>query len=328
MDEKRTQETTWQTLRLLKYICEHGGIHLDELGAALGVGDDKKKAKTRKRRLDTLKEFFEEEIGKEILIKESRDYYRAVNLDSMRALLNFADRKEIQSYIQIINEILPTYLNALDEKTRSDLKRHFSSSQKLYLFRTNSFEEFKDRKLLKKIEEAIIKKRRCTLKYKGVVYAECRPLRILFMEGNLYLATMTEDHEINGGFKFLRLSLLESFSMQSHEFHHTEMMAQAERFLETFQTPFARFDKSEFEVVLHVASEVAIHFIQKKHLPSQDIELLKDGSLRLYYYVTNSLEILPLVKKWIPHITILEPQWLKEEFEKMLKDYLDLTKPS
>ena len=34
------------------------------------------------------------------------------------------------------------------------------------------------------------------------------------------------------------------------------------------------------------------------------------------------MEILPIVKYWIPHIYVLEPKWIKEIVEKDLEEYL------
>lgn len=36
------------------------------------------------------------------------------------------------------------------------------------------------------------------------------------------------------------------------------------------------------------------------------------------------MEILPLVKKWLPNIKIISPKTLKDKFNEELKSYLDL----
>jgi predicted DNA-binding transcriptional regulator YafY len=38
--------------------------------------------------------------------------------------------------------------------------------------------------------------------------------------------------------------------------------------------------------------------------------------------ITNDMEIIPLVKYWLPHIKVLEPQGIIEKIEKDLVQYL------
>ena len=38
--------------------------------------------------------------------------------------------------------------------------------------------------------------------------------------------------------------------------------------------------------------------------------------------ITHEMEILPLVKYWIPHLHVLEPIWLRDEIKSDLEDYL------
>jgi predicted DNA-binding transcriptional regulator YafY len=43
-------------------------------------------------------------------------------------------------------------------------------------------------------------------------------------------------------------------------------------------------------------------------------EKLDDGSIIFTLDYTQPLEILPFIQKWLPHLVILEPQELKEEY--------------
>ena len=94
-------------------------------------------------------------------------------------------------------------------------------------------------------------------------------------------------------------------------------------FLKEFQTPFAWFD-SEYKQVKISISEYAKEFFKlKKHLPSQEYKELPDGTAQLAYYVTNYMEIALLVKKWFPHLKIIEPLEWKERFNNEIKQYLE-----
>src|SRR5690606_17909290 len=96
---------------------------------------------------------------------------------------------------------------------------------------------------------------------------------------------------------------------------------EAEDFLKKFQTLFSNYKKEPFEVVLKIDESVKRFFINKKFLSSQTILENKDD-LIVSFKVTNSMEILPLVKKWLPNIKIVSPKEIKEQFEEELREYL------
>jgi len=65
----------------------------------------------------------------------------------------------------------------------------------------------------------------------------------------------------------------------------------------------------------------------KKFLSSQKLkEKLDDGSIIFTLEYTQSLEILPFIQKWLPHLIILEPKELKEEYIENLSLILSIQK--
>jgi predicted DNA-binding transcriptional regulator YafY len=42
--------------------------------------------------------------------------------------------------------------------------------------------------------------------------------------------------------------------------------------------------------------------------------------------ITHEMEILPIVKYWIPRLYILSPQWIKEMVEDDLQEYLEASR--
>ena len=57
----------------------------------------------------------------------------------------------------------------------------------------------------------------------------------------------------------------------------------------------------------------------KKFLSTQKFkEKLEDGSIIFTIKYTQPMEILPLIQKWMPDLTIIEPQELKDEYIKKL----------
>ena len=70
------------------------------------------------------------------------------------------------------------------------------------------------------------------------------------------------------------------------------------------------------------ASRIAAKYFyegMKPFLTSQKFEkILDDGSVVFTLEYTQPIEIMPLIQSWLPNITILEPQELKEQYIKQL----------
>ena len=85
------------------------------------------------------------------------------------------------------------------------------------------------------------------------------------------------------------------------------------------------FGQEKQEVILTVHADVALHFQQRQLLPEQQvIKKLDDGGLLLSSRITHITQILPLVRYWIPHLKIVNPEGLQDEMEKDLKEYLNI----
>ena len=141
------------------------------------------------------------------------------------------------------------------------------------------------------------------------------------MEGNLYLACLTDD-DINNGFKFLRVNEIENYIIDTNEFNEVDKVLEARQFIKEFQTPFTKFQSDYIQVVMLASPEITKFFMKKKHLPSQEEKLLEDGSLQLTFYVASYMEISILVKKWLPSLKLVEPEEWGNRLREELKTYL------
>jgi predicted DNA-binding transcriptional regulator YafY len=78
-----------------------------------------------------------------------------------------------------------------------------------------------------------------------------------------------------------------------------------------------------YKVTLNISKEIAKYFQRKPISKTQKMEsLYEDGSMNISVEITNDMEIIPLVKYWIPHIKVLEPQGIIVKIEKDLKSYI------
>lgn len=75
-----------------------------------------------------------------------------------------------------------------------------------------------------------------------------------------------------------------------------------------------------------LASSEMIHFfngyIQKHENFETILKHKDDGSIEFIFLYMNSIEILPFIKMWVPHLRVITPQCLKDELEDELKRYL------
>lgn len=315
-------DTSLETLKLLKYLIENNSICTSQLNTIL---NNDKSERSNLRQFKTIQYFFKKEFDVDIFEKSSRGCYEVVNKEVLKQSLNFTDKKELLSYVKILKEILPNYYEKLDSELKKEIETSSQKSKELYHFHNNPLEDFSNNHLLKEIEQSITKKRKVNFTYKNINYTDAKPLQIVFMEGNLYLAILTNE-ELNGGFKFLRINYMQDYKTLRTEYNETASISKAYEFLKEFQTPFAWFD-SEYKQVKISISEYAKEFFKlKKHLPSQEYKELPDGTAQLTYYVTNYMEIALLVKKWFPHLKIIEPVEWKERFSNEIKQYLESDK--
>lgn len=146
--------------------------------------------------------------------------------------------------------------------------------------------------------------------------------RIVFAQGNWYLSVFNKDIELNGGFRFLRISKIKNVDISSKTFQKNK---QVDNFINTFQSLFTYFNRESFRVVVKISPDVSKFFINKKFLSSQVVADSKyeDGSLKVYFEINNEMEIMPLIQKWLPNIEIVSPSWLRnlyiENLSKMLQ---------
>ena len=85
------------------------------------------------------------------------------------------------------------------------------------------------------------------------------------------------------------------------------------------------FSQASIKVKLAIKQEVANYFLRRSLLANQQIIDQDDQQLIISTEVAFEQELLGTVQYWLPHISILEPQYLQENLEKMLKNYLSDT---
>ncbi|WP_434581564.1 WYL domain-containing protein [Sulfurimonas sp. NW15] len=147
-------------------------------------------------------------------------------------------------------------------------------------------------------------------KYKTVL----KPLKIVNFEGFWYLIALRGDT--------LKKYYLKNISTPKILERTFTTDSKIESLLENSISIWFQEDVEPFEVKLY-ADKAATKYFQRRPLPTQKIESLsEDGTMEFSVKITHEMEILPLVKYWIPHLHILEPEWVKEIMHEDLAIYL------
>lgn len=82
-------------------------------------------------------------------------------------------------------------------------------------------------------------------------------------------------------------------------------------------------DKEPFEVKLLADSSIAKYFHRRPVSPKQKLLAThENGSLEIAVPITSEQEILPVLKYWMPHLTVLEPVWLREKMVESCQNWL------
>ena len=170
-------------------------------------------------------------------------------------------------------------------------------------------------KLLAMLSEAIEKNQQIGFLYN----AEPRvvePYRLIHHHGSWYLAAVRK-----GKLLTYRVSRI-TRSYQQHELSTFKPNPDILKQLEDENSIW--FGQEKSEVILKVHADVVLHFMQRQLLPEQElVKTLEDGGILVSSKISHAMQLLPLVRYWIPHVEIISPKHLQDELEAGLKWYLE-----
>ena len=144
-----------------------------------------------------------------------------------------------------------------------------------------------------------------------------KPLKIANYEGFWYLVALDGRNDI---LKKYYLKNMKTITVLETVF---ESEAKLDDLLDNSISIWFDHTVDPYKVTLNISKEIAKYFQRKPISKTQKIEsFYKDGSMDISVEITNDMEIIPLVKYWLPHIKVLEPQGIIEKIEKDLVQYL------
>lgn len=134
------------------------------------------------------------------------------------------------------------------------------------------------------------------------------PLKIVNFEGYWYFLATTKGE--NDAIKKYYLKNISNIKTTETIF---EIGNRIDRILDKVSSIWFDNTKEPFEIKIFVDSEI-IKYIERKPIsPSQSFESInEDGSSVITVKITHEMEIMPIIKYWIPCLKVLEPKWIDD----------------
>ncbi len=238
---------------------------------------------------------------------ESKKYYLDLNY------LGKIAPKDIRNFAQLsgINHLYPS-LDMSFLRELLDSRAHQIYSAKGYSFEDVS--QFKE--LFKVLGKAIQEQRQISFVYKGEPRL-VQPYRLIHHHGSWYLAAVRKNQLRT--YRISHIQLMQSPDEDSQFVPDPNIVKLVEN------DDSIWFGQDKQEIILSIDSQVAFHFKQRSILPEQQIvKELNDGGLLVSSKINHDMQLLPLIRFWIPHLKIVNPEGLQEELEIDLKKYLSI----
>lgn len=180
--------------------------------------------------------------------------------------------------------------------------------------------------MIKYLEISIKSKKQISCNYKTnnfkTITLNLKPLKIVNFEGYWYLLAIEESD--NKTIKKYYLKNIFNLKTTAKLFIIDDRI---DRILNKVSSIWFDNTKEPFEVKISVSSEISKYIQRKPISPSQKfISIKEDGSSVVAVKITHEMEIIPIIKYWLPHMKILEPTWIDKIIEEDLKKYLNKDK--
>ena len=175
-------------------------------------------------------------------------------------------------------------------------------------------------KFLKTAESAISANKRLRIVYESTEKDrkeyKLEPLKLIFYEGYWYLASRYpgQDWIITN-----RLDRIKNLELLEESFQPPKNL---QKILHDSQSIWFN-EKRDRVVRIKVSADAAPIFKDRSHFPLQKIvKLNRDGSLVLEAKLCHYMEAIPLIYRWMPHLTVVSPKDLRDMVKRNVSIYL------
>ena len=229
----------------------------------------------------------------------------------------FGDEELLILYLSLhtVEDITPKFKNITDKLFSKLMRGNYMSP---YFIKQDPFESIDiDSRLMNQLEEAIAERKLVRLELANGHEVEVEPYKIVSFDEIWYLFA-----------KDIHLQKVRTYMISKIDYCQINPYSEfcidrpIDEILENVQTAWFE-DGTSFDVTIRVEEPIAHYFKIKKHLQSQEIlEERPDGSLLISFEVSSDEDVDNLIKAWLPHIEVLEPQRFRERLVTELQEYL------
>ena len=150
----------------------------------------------------------------------------------------------------------------------------------------------------------------------GVSKVILQPLKIANYEGFWYLIALKNE--------ILKKYYLKNISQITLTQTKFKSDSKLEELLENSISIWFQKDVEPYEVKIY-ADKVATKYFTRRPLPMQRIETVsQNGTMEFIIKIAHEMEILPIIKYWLPHMRVIEPQWIQDLIDEDLTNYLKI----
>lgn len=232
----------------------------------------------------------------------------------------------------LVSEDVHTAIKVLDSLSSDIGGKFYTQAQtalhKLQIYKESSFYTRIDvenisqhLEILEKLEDAIAQQKVISFHYKkGHIqgkhksYSHVKPYKIIIFNGFWYLLAQYKEHYIKFYLKEIR-----QIEVQEETFSpDTKVLDRLEKALNIWFDPKAE----PFDVILLLEHHAIVYF-ERKPIKGQYLKKNSDNTAELTLRISDKRELFTLLKEWLPQIRVIEPYALQEEFEVMVKNYLE-----
>jgi len=236
-------------------------------------------------------------------LEKSTSIEDAVVLDIMEKLIEGAGRKFSMKAEQLLSKIKNQSFNPFYAKL--------------------DMEDIGDKlKVVQQLESAIKSRQEISCSYafedKSRII-DLKPLKIANYEGFWYLIALDARNDV---LKKYYLKNISQITLKEETFTTDSKL---DELLENSISVWFQKEVEPYRVTLALSPVVAKYFQRKPLSKTQRIEEMhEDGSMVISVEITDDMEIVPVVKYWLPHIRVYSPMHLKEMIMEDLKQYMKI----
>ena len=302
--------------RLLEYFHAHRGEAIDSydtrLQELLEIGQ-----RQLARELSQLHMHYDEIVETKKGRRRAYKLVRRIDLFSEA----YKNKMRIGMLFEMAKDGMPEIIDTWQEISKKDSRP--------YLFFNMPYEEIdklEKSPIFRSLKSAIERHEYRTIHLKGDkkrVFEDIKPIRLLFSEGNWYVAYVDTEEQL----RLSRVNFIEKVDYSKKNSYQPKSVEKYLKWLEeAFQNSFSRYGVPKQTATLYAKPNIAHYFDKgmKRFFRSQRfVEKDANGGVTFRVDYTQEMEILPFVQRWMPDLLIVAPTELKEAYRKKLQAALD-----